>query len=59
MISSKNAYVRGTFRYGGETVENVGVRLKGEGASAADRKAPFKIKFDEFVPEQAFRGLRA
>ena len=52
-------YVRGTFRYGGETVADVGVRLKGEATlRPLSRKAPFKIKFDEFVPDQTFRGLR-
>ena len=52
-------YVRGTFRYGDETVANVGVRLKGEATlRPLTRKAPFKIKFDAFVPDQSFRGLR-
>jgi spore coat protein CotH len=53
------AYVRGTFRYGDEVVNDVGVRLKGEtNLRPLTRKAPFKIKFDEFVPDQTFRGLR-
>jgi hypothetical protein len=52
-------YVRGTFRYGDEVVNDVGVRLKGESnLRPLTRKAPFKIKFDEFVPNQSFRGLR-
>jgi spore coat protein CotH len=52
-------YVRGTFRYGNETVTDVGVRLKGESTlRPLTRKAPFKIKFDEYVPDQTFRGLR-
>jgi spore coat protein CotH len=52
-------YVRGTFRYGNETVTDVGVRLKGESTlRPLNRKAPFKIKFDAFVPDQSFRGLR-
>ncbi len=53
------AYVRGTFRYGDEVVADVGVRLKGEATlRPLSRKAPFKIKFDAFVPDQSFRGLR-
>jgi hypothetical protein len=53
------AYVRATFRYGDEVVNDVGVRLKGESnLRPLTRKAPFKIKFDEFVPDQTFRGLR-
>jgi spore coat protein CotH len=51
-------YVTGTFRYGNETISNVGIRLKGEATlRPLTRKAPFKIKFDEFVPDQRFRGL--
>ncbi len=52
-------YARGTFRYGNETVSNVGVRIKGEATKRTlAQKAAFKIKFDEFVPDQSFRGLR-
>ena len=52
-------YVRGSFRYGEERVANVGIRLKGEATlRTLAQKAPFKIKFDEFVPDQSFRGLR-
>ncbi|HEX6243942.1 MAG TPA: CotH kinase family protein [Polyangiales bacterium] len=55
----QNSYVRGTLRYGAETIENIGVRLKGEGSfQKLDRKPAFKLKFDEFVNDQAFRGLR-
>jgi hypothetical protein len=52
-------YVSGTFRYGNESVNNVGVRIKGEATKRTLReKAAFKLKFDAFVPDQTFRGLR-
>jgi spore coat protein CotH len=55
----QDIYVTATLRYGAETVGNIGLRLKGEGSfQKLDRKPPFKIKFDEFVPKQEFRGLR-
>ena len=51
-------YVRGTFRYGDESVSEVGVRLKGSFTfRRLDEKASFKIKFDKFVDDQRFRGL--
>ena len=51
-------YVRGNFRYGSEQVNDVGIRLKGEATlRTLAQKAPFKVKFDEFVPNQRFRGL--
>jgi len=53
------AYVPATLRYGAETVANIGVHLKGEyNFRDLSGKAPFKLKFDEFVPGQTFRGLR-
>jgi spore coat protein CotH len=53
------AYAPGTLRYGDEVVENIGVRLKGEYTfRPLSGKASFKLKFDEFVPEQRFRGLK-
>jgi spore coat protein CotH len=54
-----DTYVRGTLRYGNETVNDIGVRIKGEASlRKLDEKAAFKLKFDEFVNDQAFRGLR-
>ncbi len=54
-----DTYVRGTLRYGDETVKDIGVRIKGEGSKRKlSEKAAFKIKFDEFVDDQSFRGLR-
>jgi spore coat protein CotH len=55
----QDVYVRGTLRYGAESVVDVGVRLKGEGSfRGIDRKAAFKVKTDAFVPDQTFRGLK-
>ena len=52
-------YVRGTLRYGDETVADIGVRLKGEyNFRPLGQKAPFKLKFDEFVSGQTFHGLK-
>jgi spore coat protein CotH len=52
-------YAPGTLRYGDEVVENIGVRLKGEYTfRPLTEKAAFKLKFDEFVPDQTFRGLK-
>lgn len=50
--------VRATFRYRDEVVADIGVRLKGEGSfRPVDAKPSFRIKFDEFVAKQKFRGL--
>ncbi|MDQ2642435.1 MAG: CotH kinase family protein [Myxococcota bacterium] len=52
-------YVEGALGYGTETVARIGVRIKGEGSRRTLRqKAAFKLKFDEFVDRQSFRGLR-
>ncbi len=56
-------YVVGTFALeeGAETFGplEVGIRLKGQAsARGLDQKAAFKIKVDEFVKGQRFRGLR-
>lgn len=52
-------YVRGSLKYGDETVADIGVRIKGEGSlRTLDKKAAFKLKFDEFVSKQSFHSLR-
>jgi spore coat protein CotH len=51
--------VRATLHYGNETVADIGIRIKGEGSlRKLTEKAAFKIKFDEFVDDQSFHGLR-
>lgn len=55
----QDVYVTGSLKYGSETVSNIGIRIKGEGSfQKLDRKPPFKLKFDELVDKQEFRGLR-
>jgi spore coat protein CotH len=55
----QDEYVTANLTYGGETVTNIGLRIKGEGSfQPIGRKPALKLKFDEFVPDQAFRGLR-
>jgi spore coat protein CotH len=52
-------YVTASLSHEGETVANIGLRIKGEGSfQPLSRKPAFKLKFDEYVPQQAFRGLR-
>lgn len=59
LMNDPGTYVTGTLRYGTETVSNIGVRIKGEGSSRPlTAKAALKLKFDEFVDGQSFRGLR-
>ena len=54
-----DTYVTGSLKYGDEVVSNIGVRIKGEGSQRTlDKKAAFKLKFDEFVPKQSFHSLR-
>ncbi|HIA12832.1 MAG TPA: hypothetical protein EYN69_12305, partial [Flavobacteriales bacterium] len=55
-------YVRATFREGNDIYKEVGVRLKGGHGSFrmldGKSKAAFTIKFNYFVKEQRFHGLR-
>jgi spore coat protein CotH len=54
-----DTYVHGTLRYGDEELADVGVRIKGEGSKRKlTEKAAFKLKFDAFVDDQTFHGLR-
>jgi hypothetical protein len=56
---AQEIYVRGELRHGDEVVSDVGVRIKGEASfRRLSQKPAFKIKFDEFIPKQSFRGLR-
>ena len=55
----QDEYVTATLRYGSITVPNIGLRIKGEGSfRRLDAKAPFKLKFDEYVNDQTFLGLK-
>ncbi len=59
LVNTPATYARATFRYGNESVADVGIRIKGEGTlRTIYQKAAFKLKFDEFIDKQSFRGLR-
>jgi spore coat protein CotH len=54
-----DTYVRATLRYEGAALSEIGIRIKGEGSlRTLAQKAAFKLKFDEFVADQTFFGLR-
>jgi spore coat protein CotH len=56
---AQDIYVHAGFRYGAETLPDIGLRIKGEASfRKLDKKAPFKLKFDEFVKNLSFRGLK-
>jgi len=51
-------YVPGTVRQGGQIFTNIGVHLKGMGSfQPLDQKPSFVLKFDEYRPDQDYRGL--
>lgn len=53
-------YVRGELEYGGVVYPDVGVRLKGNASFAVlDNKPAFKIKLNEYAPDQRLLGLEA
>jgi hypothetical protein len=53
-------YVEGSLTYDGLTYEPVGVRLKGQNSARdIDDKAAFKFKFNKYVPDGRFHGLKA
>ncbi len=55
----QDTYVSADLHYEDETISNVGLRIKGEGSfQQLDAKPAWKLKFDEFVPDQTFRGLK-
>jgi spore coat protein CotH len=59
LIADPRVYVRGALHHGSEVVTDIGVRIKGEyNFRPLGEKAAFKLKFDEFVPGQTFRGLK-
>ncbi|MHB9079204.1 MAG: CotH kinase family protein [Pirellulaceae bacterium] len=53
-------YVPGTFQWGQHTIENVGVRYKGNSSSmpGQQHKRSFLIKFNEFKKGRTFLGLQ-
>jgi spore coat protein CotH len=55
----KRIYVPATFRWGDQTIENVGVRYKGNSSSNPNQrhKRSFLIKFSEYEKGRSFLGL--
>src|SRR5689334_6992655 len=51
-------YVPATFTWNDVVVENVGVRYKGNSSRAPGNKRSFLVKFDEYVADQDFLGLK-
>jgi spore coat protein CotH len=59
LMAQPRAYHPGTLVWQGQTLERVGVRLKGRTSFRdINGKAAFKIKMDELVPGQRLLGLR-
>ena len=56
----RRIYVPATFHWAGQTIENVGVRYKGNSSSHPHQKHKrgFLIKFNEFEKGQSFLGLK-
>jgi hypothetical protein len=55
---SPRTYVPATLRVDDRVLTNVAVRLKGMGSfRTIDEKPSLAVKFDEFVPDQQYRGL--
>ncbi|MEE3284747.1 MAG: CotH kinase family protein [Planctomycetota bacterium] len=56
----KRIYVPGTFRWGEQVLENVGVRYKGNSSSnpRQKHKRSFLVKFGRFQPGRTFLGLQ-
>ena len=56
----KRIYVPATFRWGKQTLDNVGVRYKGNSSSNPRQrhKRSFLIKFNEFKKGRTFLGLK-
>lgn len=55
-----NIYITASFESGPYKFDSVGVRFKGNSSySAAGKKKPFRIKFNEFVKGQKIEGINA
>lgn len=56
--TAPETYVKGTLKYGDTTLQDVGIRIKGEASlRTLNSKTAFKIKLDEFVAKQALLGM--
>lgn len=58
LAAEPKEYTRGTFSDGNVSIENVGVRLKGNDTlRTLDEKPSFKLKFNKFVSGQRYLGF--
>ena len=59
LAQSSRPYVSAQITEGGHVLEKVGIRLKGMGSfRPVEEKPSFAVKFDEFVENQTYRGLK-
>ena len=59
LVQSSRTYVSAQITEGEHVLEKVGIRLKGMGSfRPVDEKPSFTVKFDEFVENQTYRGLK-
>ncbi len=57
LAAYSDVYVEGTFTYGDEVYDRVGVRLKGSASfQPIDQKPALRLDFDQFVEGQEFHG---
>jgi spore coat protein H len=59
-VGESFAYVKGQVEFDGQSMPDVGIRLKGNmslSVSAASPRRPMKLDFERFVPGQKFAGL--
>ena len=57
-FESPFSYFQGEVRIDGELVEKVGIRKKGFLGSLSENRPSLKVKFGEYVEDQAFEGMR-
>lgn len=56
--TAPTTYVKGTLKYGDTTLQDVGIRIKGEASMRTlNSKTAFKIKLDQFVAKQHLLGM--
>ncbi len=59
LVQSSRTYVSAQITEGDHVLDKVGIRLKGMGSfRPVDEKPSFTVKFDEFVENQTYRGLK-
>lgn len=57
--TAPDTYTHAALKYGDTTLSDVAIRIKGESSRRTlDKKAPFKIKLDEYVAKQTLLGMK-